>query len=132
MNKFIDDKTKKKYARLTLKWCESFFGYNERKKYKPKLVFKTQEKKYKNSLIYGNYCFYRNIITIFLPNNTTVKDIISTTIHEYTHYLQKRLKYRVYEQYYYYSTNPYEREAKRNEEKYTDTCLKDIKKLITQ
>lgn len=130
MNRFIDDKTKKKYTRLTLKWCESFFGFNERRRNKPTLRFSNRQRKIKNAIVFGNYCFYRNIITIYLPHCTTPQDIISTTIHEYTHYLQKRLKYKDYEQYYYYSTNPYEREAKRNEEKYTLICLKEIKKLV--
>ena len=46
---------------------------------------------------------------------TPLYDIVSTVIHEYTHYLQSRNLYQKYEKVYYYSTNPYEREARRNE-----------------
>ena len=39
-------------------------------------------------------------------------------------------KYREYELSRYYSHNPMERQAKRNEDKYTKICLKDIKKRL--
>jgi hypothetical protein len=111
-----------------LKWCERYFGLCDRKR--RKLIFKVSERKRKmgNSEIYGNYCFWRNTITLYLPNNTTIHDIVATMIHEYTHYLQSRTKYRNYEKTHYYSQNPLEKEAKRNEEKYTNMCLKHIKK----
>jgi hypothetical protein len=80
--------------------------------------------------VYGNYCFYRNTITIYLPNNRTIDDIVSTVIHEYTHYLQVRNTYREYEKTTYYSQNPLERQAKRNEDKYTKLCIKEIKKYL--
>ncbi len=69
-------------------------------------------------------------MTIYLPHCNTIDSVVSTTIHEYTHYLQSRLRYQDYQKDYYYSTNPYEREAKRNEEKYTNLCIKDIKNLL--
>ena len=78
--------------------------------------------------VYGNYCFWRNEIVIYLPNNNTIYDIVSTVIHEYTHYLQVRNTYREYEKTTYYSQNPLERQAKRNENKYTKICIKHIKK----
>lgn len=124
--KNLDTTTKKKLTRLTIKWCRDFFGVNERKRTKLKLFFSDRQRKIKNAIVFGNYCFYRNTITIYLPHCKTIEEVISTTIHEYTHYLQSRSKYKDYEQYYYYSTHPYEREARRNEEKYTELCLKEI------
>ena len=67
---------------------------------------------------------------IYIENCKTLDDVVSTIIHEYTHYLQSRTKYEKYEKEYYYSTNPYERQAKRNEIKYTKICLQDIKELF--
>ena len=69
-------------------------------------------------------------MTIHEPACDTLYDVVSTVIHEYTHYLQSRNMYKYYEQNYYYSTNPYEREARRNEQKYTKMCMKEIKKLL--
>jgi Zn-dependent peptidase ImmA (M78 family) len=76
---------------------------------------------------YGNYCLYKNQITIYINNCETLKNLVSTIIHEYTHYLQPMGRYKEYEKYYYYSTHPFERQARRNETKYTDTCLSSIR-----
>jgi Zn-dependent peptidase ImmA (M78 family) len=130
MSRLIDIESKKRYALLTLKWCEKYFGLCRRKK--RKLIFKFSERKRKigNCDVFGNYCFYRNEIVIYLPNNQTIYDVVSTVIHEYTHYLQVRRKYREFEKTRYYSQNPMERQAKRNEDRFTNICLKEIKKLL--
>ena len=119
---------KKKYALLAIKWCREYFGLNERKKTKLLFNFSTKSRKIGNSMVYGNYCFYRNKMTIYEPACETLYDVVATVIHEYTHYLQSRTKYRNYEKTHYYSQNQLEKEAKRNEEKYTNKCLKHIKK----
>ena len=119
---------KKKYALLAIKWCREYFGLNERKKTKLLFNFSTKSRKIGNSMVYGNYCFYRNKMTIYEPACETLYDVVATVIHEYTHYLQVRRKYREYELSRYYSHNPMERQAKRNEDKYTKICLKNIKK----
>ena len=121
---------KKKYAILTIKWCKEFFGVNERKKTKLEFEFTTRKRSIKKAMVYGNYCFYRNKMTIHEPACETLYDIVSTVIHEYTHYLQSRTLYKKYQDKYYYSRNPYEREAKRNEEKYTKECMKYIKSFL--
>ncbi len=131
MSKKTDDfKTKKIYAILALKWCVENFGVNERKRSKLQFNLSPRKRKIKKDIVYGIYCFWRNKITIYLPNCDNNELIVSTVIHEYTHYLQSRTKYQVYEKTHYYSTNPYERQAQRKELKYTKMCLKDIKKII--
>lgn len=126
----IDFNTKKLYMTETIKWCKKFFGVNKRKRTKLFVVFTPRKRSIKKSMVYGNYCFFRNKITIHEPACETIDDIVSTVIHEYTHYLQSRTLYKIYQDKYNYSNNPYEKEAKRNEEKYTKMCIKDIKKLI--
>lgn len=121
---------KKKYAILTIKWCKEFFGLNERKKTKLEFEFTTRKRTLKGHMVYGNYCFYRNKMTIHESACETLYDVVSTVIHEYTHYLQSRNLYKKYQDQYYYSRNPYEREAKRNEEKYTKECMKYIKSFL--
>jgi uncharacterized protein YjaZ len=128
MGRTIDIDTKKRYATLALKWCEDYFGLCDRKKRKLLFRFSERKRKMDNFDVFGNYCFYRNEIIIYLPNNNTIYDLVATVIHEYTHYLQVRRKYREYELLRYYSHNPLERQAKRNEEKYTKICIKEIKK----
>ncbi len=130
MPKYLDAKTKKWYATQTLKWCRDYFGVNERKRTKLVFEFSERPRTIKKAIVFGNYCFWRNKITLYLPHCNTVDEIISTIIHEYTHYLQSRPKYQHYQKHYYYSTNPYEREAKRNEEKYTKMCLMFIRQYL--
>ena len=130
MARTIDIESKKRYALLTLKWCEEYFGLCDRKRRKLLFRFSDRSRKMDKFKVFGNYCFYRNEIIIYLPNCDTIYDIVSTVIHEYTHYLQVRRKYREYELSRYYSQNPMERQAKRNEDKYTKLCLRGIKKLF--
>lgn len=130
VNKKNHIKLKKKYAILTMKWCRENFGINEKKRTRLEFEFTSRKRTIKKVPVYGNYCFWRNKITLHEPTCNTIKDVVSTIIHEYTHYLQSRLKYQDYQKRYYYSTNPYEREARRNEEKYTNICIKEIKKYL--
>lgn len=130
INKKEHIKLKKRYAILTIKWCRENLGVNDRKRTKLTLDFTDRKRTIKKVPICGNYCFWRNKITLHEVTCKTIKDVVSTMIHEYTHYLQSRTKYKEYEKYYYYSNHPCEREARRNEEKYTDICIKEIKKYL--
>lgn len=128
--KFIDINQKKRLTNLTIKWCRDFFGVNEKKRTKLKVTFSYRQRKIKKAIVFGNYCFWRNTITIYLPHCNSIDEVISTVIHEYTHYLQSRPRYQTYQKEYYYSTNPYEKEARRNEDRYTKLCYSEIKSLI--
>lgn len=125
-----DFEIKKKYATLAFKWCKKKFGICKRKKRKLIFEFTKRFGSWKGYPIYGRFCFYRNKIIIYEPMCFTLHDIISTVIHEYTHYLQSGSQYKKYELNYYYSTNPYERQAKKYEKIYTQECLKDIRKTL--
>ena len=96
-----------------------------------KIIYLNKINKYLNNYIK----IYKNVNIIYKTYNSnlagnTIYDIVATVIHEYTHYLQVRRKYREYELSRYYSQNPMERQAKRNEDKYTKICLKEIKKQL--
>lgn len=121
---------KKKYTALTIKWCKQNFGVNERKRTKLKIEVTSRKRTIKKSIIYGNYCFYRNKMTIHSDACKTISDLVGTVIHEYTHYLQSRNLYQQYEKTYSYYTNPCEKEARKNEKLYTKYCIKEIKKYL--
>jgi hypothetical protein len=124
-----DSNLKKKYIYLAKKWCEDNLGINYRRRKSLTINFSTRNRK-KPYIIYGDYCWRQNRITIYEKNCKTLYDLIGTFIHEYTHYLQPHSLYKIYEKSHYYSTNPFERQAKRNEKKYTKICIKEIKNLI--
>jgi len=123
----IDYELRKSYTKYALKWCEENLGINPRKRKKLSLVISERKRKKGKFVYYGNYCSNKNQITIYIKNCDSMKDLISTIIHEYTHYLQPMGRYKEYEKYYYYSTHPFERQAKRNETRYTQPCLSFIR-----
>ena len=116
MARTINTESKKRYATLAIRWCESYFGLCDRKR--RRLIFRFSERKRKmdNFDVFGNYCFYRNEIIIYLPNNNTIYDIVATVIHEYTHYTQDSELFQKYRDMYDYDEDPTEIEAKKNEE----------------
>jgi hypothetical protein len=132
---------KKKYAILTIEWCKNNMGIRKTKKKELTLKFSDKDgyitinykrkKEFKRKYpIQGSYCHYRNLITIYEPNCKTIKDVVSTIIHEYTHYLQSMYQYEKFEKIYFYSQNPLEKEALNNEEKYTNKCIKEVRLII--
>jgi len=117
-------------ANMALRWCERELGVNNRKKYKP--VWTVRKGDVPD--LCGEYDDEDNEVYVYWDNCDTVRELIQTCIHEWTHQLQPiRTKYYKYPG--SYSRNPYEREARRNEDKYTKECWTHIKqnnKWITQ
>ena len=122
---------KREYASQALKWCMENMGTNPRKRTQPKVSVRINFKKEETErFIKGSYYSDENRLVIYHYNCESIEEVVSTVIHEYTHYLQSMKKYWEYFKTHYYSTHPYERQAKRNELKYTETCIKQIKKSI--
>ena len=112
-------------ANLALRWCRDNMGVNNRKKFKP--VWSIL-KGYDCELV-GEYDDVMNEVFIYYGAIEDVKELIQTCIHEWTHQLQPiTTKYFKYPG--SYSRNPYERQAKYNEQKYYKECWNSIKKKI--
>jgi hypothetical protein len=124
----VDIETKRKLANYTLRWCKKNMGINKRKA-APKISVRMKVKD-EDGEWYGIYIWEENKIVISLEMNKTMKDIVSTVIHEYTHYLQSMKKYYEYFNTYYYSTHPYEKQAIKNSKVLTDKCLYNFRKSI--
>lgn len=75
----------------------------------PYLVFQSGEKY--GGLFYGEYTNHDNQVKIWWKSHTTSKEITSTMIHEYVHYLQYWPWYVRYMNKYTYDKNPYELQA---------------------
>jgi hypothetical protein len=110
----------------TILWCQSNLGVNNRRSKK----FTAQIQALSLDAM-GDFNYKTNTITVYHWNNRNVKEIICTTIHEYTHYLQPiRTKYnKLAKVYKYYSKHPMERQAVRMERHYK-TCWNEIRKNI--
>ena len=116
-------------ANMALRWCKRHMGVNNRKKYSPIWSVRMGY-----DADCGEYDAEDNEVLVYWDNCEDVRELIGTCIHEWTHQLQPiRTKYYKYPG--SYSRNPYEREARLNEDKYTKACWTHIKqnnKWITQ
>lgn len=129
--KSLNIELKRVYATYALKWCIENMGTNPNKKTRPKVSVKINFKKEETErYIKGVYYYSENRLIVYHYNCISIEDVVSTVIHEYTHYLQSMKKYWEYYKTHYYSKHPYERQAKRNELKHTETCINQIKKSI--
>lgn len=79
---------------------------------------------------YGRYFAANNLLCIYYNNCENVKDIIMTTIHEYTHHLQDLRTYQTWSMLLGYFNNPFEIEAHDNEKFHLSPCWKFIKQKI--
>jgi hypothetical protein len=115
-----------KIANMTLRWCRRHMGVNNRKKFQP---IWNVVKGYDTDC--GEYDATDNEVFVYWNNCEDVRELIGTCIHEWTHQLQPILtKYDKYPG--TYSRNPYEREARRNEDKYIPEVWKKIKHKINK
>ena len=112
---------------FTVEWCKKFFTAPHIKRRKPfcVMIHNTPD-----SEVYGEYCERNNWLTINLHNCPTVKDIVKTTIHEYTHFCQDLKEYAVMTKQVGYDNNPFEVEAVDNEEMYYNNCWRSIKNKL--
>lgn len=128
----ISPKLQKKIVRETIKWCRTFFGENHRRKNEFTYYVGPQPKRLlkKYGKYYGCYDCELNKLYVYPENNRNIKDLIKTTIHEYTHYTQPiRSKYYKLDEQYGYVRNPFEVVARTNEKLYKN-CWRTIKSLI--
>lgn len=114
----------RKIVNLTIKWCQSRLGVNNRRRQK----FSVSIVKFGPAM--GEFDFKKNSVIIYYGNNPSVKDIVKTTIHEYTHYLQPIRKYKSYYKIFEYTNNPFEKEAVSNENKHYKRTWRYIKKSL--
>ena len=112
-------------ANMALRWCRREFGTNNRKKYEPVWsIVKGFEPD-----VCGQYDDTDNEVYIFWDQCEDVRELIATCIHEWTHQLQPiTTKYYKYPG--SYSRNPYERQARYREKKYTPILWDSIKHKV--
>jgi hypothetical protein len=120
--------TKSRFINEVVKWCMNNMDYPTGHKYYPQVkicYYKTKRSRF------GDYTSNVRIIRIFINNHNTVKELINTIIHEYTHYLdmptqQEQKEYNRYLKQKGYFENPYEINARKTADKYTSSCLKEM------
>ena len=114
-----------KISSLALEWCINNLG-NPLKTISPTIILKN-DKRVKN--MYGFYMDQN--ITIHLSTIHTTRQMVSTIIHEYCHYLQSPrisgfTKYWKLNDKFGYDNNPFEIEARQFESLYLNYCYNYI------
>lgn len=114
-----------KISSLALEWCINNLG-NPLKTISPTIILKN-DKRVKN--MYGFYMDQN--ITIHLSTTKTTRQMVSTIIHEYCHYLQsprisRFTKYWKLNDKFGYTNNPFEIEARQFESLYLNSCYNYI------
>ena len=122
---------KRRVVDATINWCNANLGVNNRRKNKltySVIVQSPKILKVMNAEAMGMFDPKVNKVIVFHNNNDTVMEMVQTTIHEYTHYLQPiRKYYNYFNKMAGYFKNPFEVEAFNNEKKYYKECWKSIK-----
>jgi hypothetical protein len=132
----LDDLSPRRYRDIvleTIKWCRTNMGVYKKRKNKFSVAVRSQRNVTREmyGACYGEFNYLTNTLYIHPEQHETVKELIRTTIHEYTHYLQPvRTYYTALSKKYGYQNNPFEKEARKNEDLYYKECWKNIKKNL--
>lgn len=110
----------------TILWSKKTFG--SKQKFKT-LKFRVLTLPENYSPSYGKYNVTTNTIIIYKNVCSDVKDVVTTTLHEYKHFLQDLSSYQKKLEIYGYEKHPYEVDARDSELFYSD-CWKNIKHRI--
>lgn len=111
----------------TVLWCQDNFGVNNRRKN----PFMVKVDTFSFDAM-GQFNYKTNEITVFTWLHSNPGSLVSTIIHEYTHYLQPiRSKYnKLAKIYKHYDKHPMEKEAYKTEKKYFKKCWSEIRNKI--
>lgn len=107
MNK-LNKSEVERIAPMVLNWCIRKYGV---KPHKNHINLHITYSKFTDGIEYGEYQWDTNTIVVFYNATRTLRSLITTIIHEYTHSLQNRAWYTRYDSIYEYFDNPYEIEA---------------------
>ena len=107
----------------TIKWCEANIG----KKYKSRtLKYRVLTLGEQYTPAYGMYCPDKNTLYVFRNHAPTVKMVIKSVLHEYTHFMQNLRWYGHTLAKVGYKKHPQELQA-RGMEFFYDKCWEEIK-----
>jgi hypothetical protein len=107
----------------TIKWCETNIG----RKYKSRtLKYRVLTLGEKYTPAYGMYCPDKNTLYVFRNHAPTVKMVIKSVLHEYTHFMQNLRWYGHTLAKVGYNKHPQELQA-RGMEFFYDKCWEEIK-----
>lgn len=112
----------------TFYYCRNVLGMRPRGNVYPYLQIYPKKK----SEFYGEYSPFLHLVEIYAGNCDTLRRLVDTVIHEYTHSCQGWLgvKYPAYSQKFGYRNNPFEIEARRVAKESRTGCIKHLQSIF--
>ncbi len=119
----------KKICKIIIRWCVDHLGENHRIKKELRVKLDYIEK-YEGKAEYDIDEEHR-IITIYVLNAKTIKDLICDCIHEMVHDVQPvTTRYDKLYKKYYYKNHPFEKAARKMEDRFYKVCWGDIRPKV--
>lgn len=115
------------HALRVLDWCITNYGASKYNGPYPHVEFRKED--ITTERLAGYYCDIENVIFLNKDHHLTIRELIKTIIHEYTHYKQNMKHYYVLSEYLSYDNNPLEKQAKKVTARDYKTCYADLKKI---
>lgn len=123
----VEHKVNRSAALKIYEWCKKKYGRSKFNGRYPDVYFRKGD--YLTEDVWGMYDCDENYIYINSALVVTLQDLVSTVIHEYTHYKQNmRVDWKVLCKYFDPTTldHPLEREAEEIAERDSASCLKEV------
>lgn len=108
-------------------WCKKKYGRSKHNGRYPEVVFRKGD--YYDGEEWGYYDEVDKCIYINRDKHESIKDLVDTLIHEYTHYLQNMHHYQVLALYLDHENHPLEIEAEMISDRDSEECLKYLENL---
>lgn len=115
------------HALKILHWCKDRYGKSKHNK--PDLVFSFKKRDYISEAL-DEEAYYDsddNEIFVSSQHHSTVRELCSSIIEEYQHYLQSNREYQRLAKKHEYDTHPLELAAKRVADRDCETCEREVR-----
>ena len=116
----------RKYVNRILDWCLQTYGRSKHNREFPEVKYRSGKYMNEDPMTMAWYDDEDGTIYINKDEHKSLKVLVNTMIHEYTHSLQNSHHYHVLSMYLPYRKNPLEIEADRVANRDTKRCLREI------
>lgn len=116
----------RKYINRILDWCVRTYGKSKHNRMFPYVTYRSAKYMNEGPATMAYYDDETGVIFINKDDHRSLRELVNTVIHEYTHYLQNSHHYHVLSLYLPYRKHPLEIEADRVASRDTKKCLREI------
>lgn len=116
----------RKYVNKILDWCVKTYGKSRHNREFPEIQYRRGIYMNEDPKTMAFYDDHDGVIFINKDDHHSLRTLVNSVIHEYTHYKQNMKHYDILSQYLPYKKNPLEIEANMIARRDTKKCLREI------